>query len=151
MDKNQLKVNGSKIEFIIFGSKHQLQTYILKNLKKDDTLIMAKSVITFLGTYLDESLNMKTDIANRTKNVLHNLYLIKNHETIPYPVHSKNASMFNGFSHNWEYLSSVPTDLPNVTLRPFNYTQRYAASLACNKTKWDSAQGLHDNLSLATN
>ena len=27
MEKNQLKMNGSKTEFIIFGSKHQLQTY----------------------------------------------------------------------------------------------------------------------------
>ena len=38
------------------------------------------------------------------------------------------------------YLNSVLTDLPKATLRPYNYTQRYAARLACNKTKWDSAQ-----------
>ena len=31
-------------------------------------------------------------------------------------------------------------DLPKVTLRPYNYIHRYAARLACNKTKRDSAQ-----------
>ena len=38
-----------------------------------------------------------------------------------------------------DYLKSVLTDLPKATLRPYNYTQRYAARLACNKTKRDSA------------
>ena len=38
-----------------------------------------------------------------------------------------------------DYLNSVLTDLPKATLRPYNYTQRYAARLACNKTKRDSA------------
>ena len=39
-----------------------------------------------------------------------------------------------------DYLNSVLTDLPKATLRSFNYTQRCAARLACNKTKRDSAQ-----------
>ena len=39
-----------------------------------------------------------------------------------------------------DYLNSVLTDLPKATLRPYNYTQRYAARVACNKKKWDSAQ-----------
>ena len=43
---NQLKMNSSKTEFIVFGSKHQLQIYTLKGIKVDDTAIMAKSVTT---------------------------------------------------------------------------------------------------------
>ena len=39
-----------------------------------------------------------------------------------------------------DYLYSVLTDLPKATLRPYNYTLRYATRLACNKTKRDSAQ-----------
>ena len=38
-----------------------------------------------------------------------------------------------------DYRNSVLTDLPMATLRLYNYTQRYAARLACNKTKRDSA------------
>ena len=78
MNRNQLKMNDTKTEFIVFGSKHQVQRNGLKSLNIDNTTIKAKSVIKFLGAYLDESLNMKTQIANRTKNALYNLYLIKN-------------------------------------------------------------------------
>ena len=70
-------MNSSKTEFIVFGSKYQLQTNIFNSLKVDDTVIPAKTVITYLGTYLDESLNMKAYIANRTKSALYNMYLIK--------------------------------------------------------------------------
>ena len=78
MIRNQLKMNDAKTEFIVFGSKHQVQRNDLKSLNIDNTTVKAKLVIKFLGAYLDESLNMKTHIANRTKNVLCNLYFIKN-------------------------------------------------------------------------
>ena len=60
-------MNHAKTEFIVFGSKHQVQRNDLKSLNIDNTTVKAKSVIKFLGTYLDDSLNMKTHIANRTK------------------------------------------------------------------------------------
>ena len=78
MNRSQLKMNDAKSEFIVFGSKHQVQRNDLKNLNIDNTTISTKLVIKFLGAYLDESLNMKTHIAHRTKNALYNLYLIKN-------------------------------------------------------------------------
>ena len=62
--------------------------------------IMAKSVIKFLGTYLDEFLNMKTHIANRTKNALYNLYLIKTSEDILLRTQQK-CSYVYWFSHKW--------------------------------------------------
>ena len=46
-----------------------------------------------------------------------------------------------------DYLNSVLTELPKATQQPYNYTQRYAAKLACNKTKrdsvWDCMKILH--------
>ena len=100
---------------------------------------MAKSVIKFLGVYLYESFNMKTHNVNRTKNALYNLYLIKKHQMIYYSGHSKNAPCSLVLSQ-LDYLNSVLTDLPKATLRPYNYTQRYTARLACDKTKRDNAQ-----------
>ena len=77
VNRNQLKMNDAKTEFIVFGSKYQVQRNGLKCLNIDNTIIKAKSIIKFLSTYLDESLNMKTHIANRTNNALYNLYLKK--------------------------------------------------------------------------
>ena len=42
MNRNQLKMNGAKTEFIIFGSKHQVQRNDLKSLNKDNTTVKAK-------------------------------------------------------------------------------------------------------------
>ena len=110
----------------------------LKSLNIDNTIIKAKSVIKFLGAYLDESLNMKIHIANRTKNALYNLHLIKN---IRWYITLHTAKMFlcSLVLSQLNYLNSLPTDLPKATLRPYNYTEGYAARLACNKTKRDSA------------
>ena len=67
MNRNQLKMNDAKTEFIVFGSKHQVQRNDLKSLNINKTTVRAKQAIKFLGAYLDESLNMKTHITNRTK------------------------------------------------------------------------------------
>ena len=139
MNRNQLKMNDAKTEFIVFGSKHQVQRNDLKSLNIDNTTISAKLVIKFLGAYLDESLNMKTHTAHRTKNALYNLYLIKN---IRKYITQETAKMLlcSLVLSQLDYLNLVLTDLPKATLRPYNYTQRYAARLACNKKKRDSAQ-----------
>ena len=41
-------MNSNKTEFIVFGSKHQLQTYTSNSLKVNDTVIMANSIKNFL-------------------------------------------------------------------------------------------------------
>ena len=127
-------MNDAKTKFIVFWSKPQVQRNDLKSLNIDNTTVKAKSVIKFLGAYLDESLNMKTHIANRTKNALYSLYLIKN--TRKY-ISQETAEMLlsSMVLSQVDFLHSVLTDLPNSTLRPYDYTQRYAARLACNKTK----------------
>ena len=55
MDKNELKINISKTEFMVFGSQYQLQANTFNSLKADDTVITAKTFIKFLGTNLDKS------------------------------------------------------------------------------------------------
>ena len=146
MNRNQLKMNDAKTEFIVFGSKHQVQRNDLKSLNIDNTTISAKLVIKFLGAYLDESLNMKTHIAHRTKNALYNLYLIKN---IRKYITQETAKMLlcSLVLSQLDYLNLVLTDLPKATLRPYNYTQRYAARLACNKKKKRQCTGLYENAS----
>ena len=60
-------MNDAKTEFIVYGSKHQVQRNDLKSHSIDNTTVKAKLVIKFLGAYLGESFNMKADIANRIK------------------------------------------------------------------------------------
>ena len=139
MNRNQLKMKDAKTEFVVFGSKHQVQRNDLKSLNIDNTTVKAKLVIKFLGTHLDESLYMKTHITNRAKNALYNLYLIK---YIRKYITQETAKMLlcSLVLSQLDYLNSVLTDLPKANLIPYNYTQRYAARLTSNKTKRDSVQ-----------
>ena len=118
MNRNQLKMNDAKTEFIVFGSKHQVQRNDLKSLNIDNTTIRAKPIIKFLGAYLDESLNMKTHIANRTKNAIYNLYLIKNIRKYITQETAKNASVFTG---------SITIGL--LKLGPHRFTKSYPETL----------------------
>ena len=117
MDKNQLKMNSSQSELIVIGSKHQLETYALNSLKVDDTVIMAKSAIKFLGTYLDEFLNMKTRITNRTKNAFYNLHLIKTSEDVLLRTQQK-CSYVHWYSHNWTTLTQFSWIYQRLHLGP---------------------------------
>ena len=65
---------------------------------------MAKSVIKFFGTYLDESLNMKILIANRAKNARYNLYLKKTSDNI-LPRTQQKCFYVHCFSYNWTTLT----------------------------------------------
>ena len=80
-----------------------------------------------------------THITNQTKNTLYNQYLIKN---IRRYITQDTAKMllYSLVLLQLDYHNSVLTDLPKATLRPYNYTQRFAARLACNKRKRDNAQ-----------
>ena len=121
INRNQLKMNDAKTEFIVFGSKHQVQINDLKSLNIDNTTVKAKSVIKFLIAHLDESLNMKTHIANKATNALYNLYLIKN---IRKYITQEPAKMFlcSLVLSQLDYFNSVLIDLPKATLRHYNYT-----------------------------
>ena len=99
MNRNQLKMNYAKTEFIVFGSKHEVQRNGLKSLNIDNTTVRAKLVIKFLGASLDESCNMKTHIANRTENALYNLYLIKTSGNI-LPKKQQKCFCVHWFYHN---------------------------------------------------
>ena len=107
-------MDDAKTEFRVFGSKHQVQRNDLKSLNIDNTTVKAKSVIKFLDAYLDESLNMKTHIANRTKNALYNLYLIEN---IRKYITQETAKMLlcSLVLSQLDYLNSVLTDTKSYT------------------------------------
>ena len=107
-----------KLNSYYLDQKHQVQRNDLKSLNIDNTTVKAILVIKFLGAHLDESLNMKTHIANRAKNTLYNLYLIKNIRKLYYPRKSKNVSMLIG---------SITTRL--LKLSPHRFTKCYTETL----------------------
>ena len=78
MEENQFKMNDAKTEFIVLGTSYNLKKNTLDNIEIGQTKIHQTSKITFLGVYLDELLNIKYHICNRTKKASYNVMLICN-------------------------------------------------------------------------
>ena len=53
MNENRLKMNNNKTEFILFGSKPQLDTCKTKTLNVNNTEIKLADKIKYLGVLLD--------------------------------------------------------------------------------------------------
>ena len=60
MNENRLKMNNNKTEFIIFGSKPQLDKCKTKTLNVNDTEIEHADKIKYLGVILDQKLNLNS-------------------------------------------------------------------------------------------
>ena len=58
MDVNQLKMNSSKPEFILFGSRGQLQKCTTNSINLNDVEVKHGGCIRYLGVLLDVHLNM---------------------------------------------------------------------------------------------
>ena len=62
MKQNKLKMNSSKTEFILFGSRHQLKKCSVTELNVASDNIKYVSCTRYLGAYLDENLSFKDHI-----------------------------------------------------------------------------------------
>lgn len=77
MDKNRLKMNTTKTEFILFGFRKQLQkcSTISINIVGDE--VTRSSRIKYLGAILDEELNLKLHIQQKCKTAMYGIHRIK--------------------------------------------------------------------------
>ena len=64
MKQNYLKLNESKTEFLIFGSKHQHQKLSTSSIRVGDQSISASSAARNIGAVFDCQLTMKDHVAN---------------------------------------------------------------------------------------
>ena len=77
MDSNRLKMNVTKTEFIMYGSKKQLQKCTTKTLKVNDDMVPASETIKYFGAWLDQHLSFKIHIMKKCQRAMMNLQRIK--------------------------------------------------------------------------
>ena len=77
MDSNKFKMNCSKTEFIMFGSRQQLSKCSTKDININGDIIERVPVIRYLGTWLDHQLNLKVHISKKCQTAMINLQKIK--------------------------------------------------------------------------
>ena len=75
MNNNKLKMNNSKTEFILFGSRLQLNKCSTKEITICNEVIKSTNCIRYLGAFLDKSLNFKEHVKRKCKTAM--LYYFK--------------------------------------------------------------------------
>ena len=77
MSNNKLKMNASKTEFIVFGSRPQLNKCTTEEITVCGDKIKSQSSIRYLGAFLDETLNFKEHVKRKCRTAMLNYFTIK--------------------------------------------------------------------------
>ena len=77
MDLNQLKMNSSKTEFILLGSKWQLQKCMTNSINANGADVKCSGWIQYLWALLDSQLSMTQHITSKCRTAMVNLLKIK--------------------------------------------------------------------------
>ncbi|XP_068713044.1 uncharacterized protein [Montipora foliosa] len=76
MIKDKIKVNDSKTEFILIGTRQQLAKVDIKGLVVGDATISPGTAVKNLGSWFDENMNMDCHINKMCKTLSFHLYNI---------------------------------------------------------------------------
>ena len=59
MNSVRLKMNNSKLEFVIFGNRTQVNKYTSEGLKTEGEIVNRSPIVKYLGAWLDSKLSLK--------------------------------------------------------------------------------------------
>jgi exonuclease III len=137
MDGNRLKMNDSKTEFILFGSRQQLGKCITNSLSVNDCQIDKVNNIKYLGVYLDASMTMKTHITQKCRIAMANYYRLS--KIRKYLTEDACKQIVHGLiiSHI-DYSNSLFFGLPKCDIQRLQRVQSMAAKMILRKRKYDS-------------
>ena len=76
MARNWLKLNDSKTEFIVYGSKKNLDTITTKSVTVGDSTVAASDSVRSIGAVLESTLSLDKQVAATCKSAWYHLYSI---------------------------------------------------------------------------
>jgi hypothetical protein len=138
MHLNRLKMNNDKTEFLLLGSKYQLQKCTTDSIKVCDYSIQRSTSLKYLGMHLDSQLNLKIHIREKCRVAAMNLHSIRQIRNILTPEACHLLVQCLVVPH-LDYANALFEGLPSTTLAPLQLIQNMAAKLILNKRKYDSA------------
>ena len=136
MLSNKLKINDSKTEFLILGSKHQLEKVTVQGVKVGEKTIAPVKSVRNLGVIFDENLAMDKHISKVCSTAyfhLHNIKSIRKYltqEAICTIIHAFIGSQI-------DYCNSLMSGLPSGLISKIQRVQNTAARVALNLRKFD--------------
>ena len=128
MNENRLKMNNEKTEFILFGSKPQLEKCETKALNVDNTEIESTNRMKYLGVILDQNLNLKKHITAKCQTAMLNIQRIKNIRHLLTQEATEILVLGTVISH-LDYCNSILVGLPGVDIAKMQRIQNIAAKM----------------------
>ena len=134
---HNLKINDSKTEFLIIGSKHSLNEITSNNIKISvgQCEISPAETALNLGVYFDSKMSMTPHINNITKKSY--FQLIKIHQIKKYLTKNVTESLIHSFiTSNLDYCNSLLVNLPKKQISKLQKVQNAAARLITNSSRF---------------
>jgi hypothetical protein len=144
MNENKLKMNSSKTEFIMFGSRQQLDKCVSTSINIANDNIEKQKYIRYLGAFLDESLNFKEHIKRKCRTAMLNFFKIKSIRKYLTREATEILCLSLVISH-LDYCNVVLYGVSQCDLNKMQRIQNICAKLILKRNKYDSSrQALFD-------
>ena len=138
MDKNQLKMNDSKTEFITFASQRQHPKCNTTHLCVNGELVNGLDCIKYLGANLDQHLNFKMHAALKCQIAMYNLYKIRQIRLVLTEEVCRTIIQGLVLSH-LEFANSILAESLDNIIKMLQRVQNMAAKVILRKNRQDSA------------
>ena len=138
MDKNCLKMNSSKTEFIMFGSKHFIIKCHTESITVEVKNISRSDHVRYLGGWLGQTLSMRKHINNKCQTAVYNLHKIC-HLRHTLTQEAANTLAIGVVTSHLDYANAILFGLPDVVINRYQWIQNIAAKIVLNHSKYDSA------------
>ena len=133
---NKLKINDNKTEFLIMGSRQQLQKVNIPEITVGDAQIKSTSNVRNLGVIFDENLGMHQHVSKVCRTAyfhLHNIARIRN-----YLNHRAACTLIHAFiTSHIDYCNSLLYGIPSYLLNKLQRVQNSAARLVLHLRKYE--------------
>ena len=137
MNKNKLKLNEDKTEFLIAGTSHQHAKIMINSLSVSGAIIPASPYVKNLGVIIDSELTLSDHVTYICKSSYH--YLRNIHTIRPYlTVSSAKTIVHSVISAKLDYCNSLFIDIPDYLITKLQRVQNAAARIVLNLKKYDS-------------
>ena len=128
MDVNRLKMNSSKTEFILFGSRGQLQKCTTNSINVNGVEVKQSCCIKYLGALLDAQLNMIQHINAKCRIAMMNLLKIKQIRHMM-TVEACQTVVFGLVLSHLDYSNAVLVNLPANAIHKMQRVQNITARI----------------------
>ena len=130
-----LQMNGTKTEFIIFGTSNLISKINLDSITVGGITVNSSQVVKFLGTILDQTLYFRQHVVARVKLALYGIHFIKiiwKYLTLDTAKLLLRALVLSQL----DYIKFILTNTPLSTTNPYQKVLNQAAQIEYKRTKF---------------